>query len=177
MRSVLGSCVLEGRSQGFLPALAFLSSSSSFDQHPPSAHASPWKMDLHKRGYYRSPSEVVETFSLPLCSCSEPVLVTSKLVSDQDRANRRNTSHVLDVDSDGCCIRAGRVSASVSACTSSTVAKRGSCTKMMGRQIASRQETRRMCSVMTVGHKENARAFVPLLSGGSVWWSNSEESE
>jgi hypothetical protein len=69
----------------------------------------------------------------------------STLVSDQDRANRRSISHVLDGDSGRRRSTEDRFSASISAHTSLTVEKRGSCTKMMGRQIASKQETRKIC--------------------------------
>lgn len=77
--------------------------------------------------------------------------MTSTLVSDQDRANRRSTSRVLDGGSGRRCSIEDRSSASVSAHTSLTVGKRGSCTNMMGRQIASKQEIRKMSPAIDQG--------------------------
>jgi hypothetical protein len=150
--SVLGSCRLNGEPHGFLPSLAFLSSSSSFDEHPPSAHASPWKICLGICGYYRRPPEVSAASSNPICSCCESALGMSRLASDQDRASRRSTSHVSDGDS-----RrrrrstVDRFSASVSARSSLTVEKRGSCTKMIGRQTANKQLMRKICPAIDRG--------------------------
>ena len=147
--SVLGSCLLNGGSQGLLPALALLRS-SSFDEAPPSvlasAQASPWKMVLGKRGYYRRPCPSFVTVVGLTCSRSDSVPVTSILVSDQGRVIRRSTS--LDVCSGRLRNTLGRSSASFSAGCSLTVAKRGSCTKTMGRQIASRQARRKTCPAM-----------------------------